>query len=194
MNLHEALASARDGKEKSHKDGNGFSPMLEGSKDGEVRALIIPKAWSDFKEKVDSFSMCVTGLTALECDGIRFISDANVSRYSKEEFPDGWTEGMPMPSQDPKAVDVMVITQWEKGKPTGTVMQEYHILDDGVLEWKEVDDLGGDAIMESWMNDAVKVSYENAIIDPPPKGTTAHQVGRMLSRVGHTLMVTKELS
>ena len=176
--------------EESHRNGKDFLPMIEGSKNGEAFALLIPRGWDTWEEKTASFSESILGLVAIGCDGFCFISDAHLSIY---DATDGVPDDVLPPSQDPKAVDALIAIEWKGGRCVSTTSRAYRIDDNGNIEWDEARISDDDGDYEGWMTERVADIVEVVTTNPPPKVPLA-VVCNTLTYMGHTVSLIPSAS
>ena len=175
--LKRAMQSARKLKELAHSDNAPMLPIIEMMRGDQMVAIIGMAEFDDFDSKEKVFTECLYAVRSLKCDRMRFLADAHMSKVSEDDYD---PDNMLMPSQDPKAVDVILGYEWKDGQPVEAMSVEYHTLDDGTLKWSEIK-VFPEAAVESWMNNKVAWAYEN----PKPTITKSMELGRFMLERGH---------
>jgi hypothetical protein len=183
--LETAFESIRNVKESAHRDDVSMIPIVEVMRDGELIAVIGMAPFETFDEKEEAFTQCLYAARSIKGDTVRLMIDAHMSKYAKEDYD---PDNIVMPSQDPKAVDVILGYEWKDGKPVESIYQEYHNINDGTLQWNDIKSFPQDDV-ESWMNDKVAWAYEN----PLPTLDDVMVLGEFMAEKGHIFALMGEL-
>lgn len=176
------LESAIGAKEAAWATGDEFIPVVQMGTGDEPKMFVMLRAG----EEKDDLYAAITECLFVFClqdkyDTFQFASDAHMSRWAEDEWD---AETSPMPSQDPKAVDCLVITEYKDGAYR-MYGKPYHISDSGDLVWEEAFD------HDSGTEGYIPTMIEAAIESPPdgPPFSSDYVAGLFLENRGHTVMV-----
>lgn len=169
MNLAEKIEQVQKTKESQHRQNFDFHPIFEMGLDGEPQ-VVLTGVVEETKEK--TFLRVLHLWTVLEMSDLLFVSDAHMTKLSTEGKDEEAlkatvnaivnSDDFVMPSEDPNAVDAMVMIEWKNGELIESGLMEYHINDDGEIEWSEFRSYTASSVdLESWMARFVDIAWSH---------------------------------